>query len=102
ADKAEHVTKYTYSMSRGQFFAGNIIAKSGFFEFDLNGFDKVEHISLGVPGFLNLENALAASVAASLCGVKVKDIKHALETFAGGQRRLAFILNGTRVSFVGD
>src|SRR5690606_14950992 len=102
ADKAEHVTKYTYSMSRAQFFAGNIIAKSGFFEFDLNGFDKVEHIRLGVPGFHNIENALAASVAASLCGVKVKDIKHALETFAGVKRRFEFVLKGTRVIFVDD
>ncbi len=102
ADKAKHVTKYTYSMSRGQFFAGNIIAKSGFFEFDLNGFDKVEHIRLGVPGFHNIENALAASVAASLCGVKVKDIKHALETFAGVKRRFEFVLKGKRVIFVDD
>ena len=56
-------------MSRGQFFAGNITAKGGFFEFDLQGFGKVEHVQLGVPGFHNIENAIAASVAASLCGV---------------------------------
>src|SRR5690606_9662950 len=53
-------------------------------------------------GFHNIENALAASVAASLCGVKVKDIKHALETFAGVKRRFEFVLKGTRVIFVDD
>ena len=69
ASNVGHVTKNTYSMSRGQFFAGNITAKGGFFEFDLQGFGKVERVQLGVPGFHNIENAIAASVAASLCGV---------------------------------
>jgi UDP-N-acetylmuramate--alanine ligase len=35
ASDVNHVTKHIYSMSRGQFFAGNITAHSGFFEFDL-------------------------------------------------------------------
>src|SRR5690606_860407 len=56
ADDVHHVNKNIYSMSRGQFFAGNITAKSGFFEFDLHGFGAVEHIRLGVPGFHNIEN----------------------------------------------
>src|SRR5688572_22075747 len=33
ASDIDHVHKNIYSMSRGQFFAGNITAKSGFFEF---------------------------------------------------------------------
>ena len=66
-------------MSRGQFFAGNITAKGGFFEFDLQGFGKVERVQLGVPGFHNIENAIAASVAASLCGVGLSTIKKALD-----------------------
>ena len=36
ASGVTHVTKNMYSMSRGQFFAGNITAHSGFFEFDLS------------------------------------------------------------------
>jgi UDP-N-acetylmuramate--alanine ligase len=87
-----HVNKYIYSMSRGQFFAGNITAHSGFFEFDLCGFDKVERIRLGVPGFHNVENAVAASIAAHLCGVSVKDIKAALESFRGVKRRFVFVV----------
>jgi UDP-N-acetylmuramate--alanine ligase len=68
-----HVTKHIYSMSRGQFFAGNITAHSGFFEFDLCGFgpkELRERIRLGIPGFHNVENAVAASIAAHVCGVK--------------------------------
>ncbi len=97
-----HVNKHIYSMSRGQFFAGNINAKSGFFEFDLQGFDKVEHIRLGVPGFHNIENAVAASIATSLCGVGLPAIRKALESFAGVKRRFEFILKGKKVIYVDD
>jgi UDP-N-acetylmuramate--alanine ligase len=102
ASDVPNITTYNYSMSRGQFFAGNITARSGFFEFDLTGFGKVEHIRLGVPGFHNIENALAASVAASLCGVSVNNIKRALESFSGVKRRFEFVHKGKQVIFVDD
>lgn len=102
ASDISHVTKHIYSMSRGQFFAGNIKAKSGFFEFDLHGFGNVEHVRLGVPGFHNIENAIAASIAATQCGVDLPTIKKALESFAGVKRRFEFVLKGNRVIFVDD
>jgi UDP-N-acetylmuramate--alanine ligase len=97
-----HITKYIYSMSRGQFFASHITASSGFFEFDLHGFGTVEHIKLGVPGFHNIENAVAASVAASLCGVSTGTIKKALESFTGVKRRFEFVVKGKKVVYVDD
>ncbi len=97
-----HVTKNIYSMSRGQFFAGNIIAKSGFFEFDLHGFGKVEHIRLGVPGFHNIENAIAASIAAWLCGVDLPTLKKGLESFTGVKRRFEFVIRHERLVYVDD
>jgi UDP-N-acetylmuramate--alanine ligase len=97
-----HVTKFTYSMSRGQFFAGNITASSGFFEFDLHGFEKVERVKLGVPGFHNIENAIAASVAVYQCGISVPMIKKALESFTGVKRRFEFVLKGKHVIYVDD
>ncbi len=101
-EEFNHVTKHIYSMTRGQFFAGNITAKSGFFEFDLHGFGKIEHIRLGVPGFHNIENAIAAAIATHQCGVSVAMIKKALESFAGVKRRFEFILKGKKVIFVDD
>jgi UDP-N-acetylmuramate--alanine ligase len=102
ADDADHVKKHIYSMSRGQFFASNITAKGGFFEFDLQGFSKVEHVRLGVPGFHNIENAIAASVAASLCGVSIDKIRDALESFNGVKRRFEYIIKGRKVVYVDD
>ncbi|MBT1708323.1 UDP-N-acetylmuramate--L-alanine ligase [Fulvivirgaceae bacterium PWU5] len=98
----DHVTKYVYSMSRGQFFAGNINASSGFFEFDLHGIGSVEHVRLGVPGFHNIENAIAASVAAHLCGVPTATIVEALGSFKGVKRRFEFIVRGKKVVYVDD
>jgi UDP-N-acetylmuramate--alanine ligase len=102
AKDVTHVNKHIYSMSRGQFFAGNIKAKSGFFEFDLFGFGKVEHVKLGVPGFHNIENAIAASVAAYRCGVDLQTIVKALESFSGVKRRFEFVVKGKRVIYVDD
>lgn len=102
AGDVNHVTKNIYSMSRGQFFAGNITARSGFFEFDIHGLGMVEHIRLGVPGFHNIENAIAASVAASHCGVDLQTIKKALESFTGVKRRFEFVVKGKRVIYVDD
>ena len=102
ASNANHVTRKVYSMSRGQFFAGNIKAVGGFFEFDLHGFGQVEHVKLGVPGFHNIENAIAASVAASLCGVELSRVIHALETFRGVKRRFEYILKSDKIVFIDD
>jgi UDP-N-acetylmuramate--alanine ligase len=102
ASDIEHVKKNIYSMTRGQFFASNITASGGFFEFDLQGFGKVEHIKLGVPGFHNIENAIAASIAASLCGVSTAILKKALESFTGVKRRFEYIIKTKRIVFVDD
>jgi UDP-N-acetylmuramate--alanine ligase len=102
ASDINHVNKNIYSMSRGQFFAGSITAKSGFFEFDLHGFGKVEHIRLGVPGFHNIENAVAASIAAWRCGVDLPTIKKGLESFTGVKRRFEFIIRHERLVYVDD
>ena len=97
-----HVKKSTYSMSRGQFFASSITAKGGFFEFDLQGLSKVEHIKLGVPGFHNIENAIAASIAASAFKIPTYVIREALESFTGVKRRFEYIIKGRRVIYVDD
>lgn len=102
AANIDRIHKHTYGLTRGQFFAGNVTARSGFFEFDLHGFAAVEKIELGVPGFHNVENAIAASVAASLCGVEMDSIREALKSFKGVKRRFEFILRTPRVIFIDD
>jgi UDP-N-acetylmuramate--alanine ligase len=103
ASDVKDIQVRTYGMSRGQFFAGNISPTSrGFFEFDLQGFDKEEHMSLGVPGFHNIENAIAATAAARLCGVDMETIRKALHSFRGVKRRFEFIARTDRTIYIDD
>ena len=97
------VKKYTYGLDRGQFFAGNLTAESGFFKFDLLGFDKqIENIHLGVPGFHNVENAIAATIVAKAVGVDDQTIKDALHSFKGVKRRFEFVLQQKGKIFIDD
>jgi len=97
------ITKETYGMSQGQFFAGNITANGGFFEFDLQGFGKkIEKIQLGVPGFHNMENAIAATLVALRLGISEAIIREALGSFKGVKRRFEFIIQKNDLVYIDD
>jgi UDP-N-acetylmuramate--alanine ligase len=99
------ITKETYGMSRGQFFAGNITptGRGGFFEFDLHGFGKrIEKIQLGVPGFHNMENAIAAMLIALKLGIPENTLREALASFKGVKRRFEFIVKKSGVVYIDD
>lgn len=100
----DHLTKYTYGINRGQFFADNVrpAQQVGFFEFDLHGLGAVHPVSLGVPGFHNVENAVAAAAACHLAGVPAPVICKALGSFKGAKRRFEFIIQTDKVVFIDD
>jgi UDP-N-acetylmuramate--alanine ligase len=103
ADGENQITKETYGMSQGQFFAGSITTKGGFFEFDLKGFARtIEKIQLGVPGFHNMENAIAATIVARHVGIDEKTIKDALASFKGVKRRFEFIIKKEHLVYIDD
>jgi UDP-N-acetylmuramate--alanine ligase len=98
-----NISKQTYGMSRGQFFAGSIKASGGFFEFGLQGPGlKIEKVQLGVPGFHNMENAIAATLIALKLGISEKNIREALASFRGVKRRFEFILKHDNLVFIDD
>lgn len=97
------VTVNTYGMSRGQFFASRITTEGGFFEFNLVGYaSEIEKIKLGVPGFHNMENAIAATIVAKHLGVNNESIKKALGSFSGVKRRFEFIINQADLVYIDD
>jgi UDP-N-acetylmuramate--alanine ligase len=103
ANEAPHVHTTTYGMSRGQFLAGNITANGGFFEFDLIGLEKtMEKIQLGVPGFHNMENAIAATLVALKLGIDEKVIREALLSFKGVKRRFEFVIKKENLVYIDD
>jgi UDP-N-acetylmuramate--alanine ligase len=92
----------TYGTNKGQFFAENIIANGGFFSFDLAGKQSIKNISLGVPGFHNMENAIAASIVALEYGVTEQQLRDALASFKGVKRRFEFIVKKPNLVYIDD
>jgi UDP-N-acetylmuramate--alanine ligase len=104
-NEAPHVNKTTYGMSRGQFFAGHItpLGEGGFFEFDLmSQTQRIEKIQLGVPGFHNMENAIAATIVALQLGIEEAVIRQALHSFRGVKRRFEFIIRRDDLVYIDD
>ena len=103
AKDIQQIKILTYGINRGQFFAGNVIAKEGFFEFDLSlNETKIEKIRPGVPGFHNVENAVAAALVAVELGIPPTKIKASLESFKGVKRRFEFIIKSDSLVYVDD
>ncbi len=103
ANETKHITKETYGTNRGQFFASNVKTSHGFFEFDLQGPGmKLENIQLGVPGFHNMENAIAATVVAMQLGIDDKTIREALASFTGVKRRFEFVIRTEKLVYIDD
>lgn len=102
AEANRNVTVTTYGLNRGQFFAGKVTAHSGFFTFDLQGNRKIESIQLGIPGFHNVENAIAAILAVGHLGLDETVIREALASFTGVKRRFEFIFNKNGCVYVDD
>ncbi len=103
AESNSTVNVDTYGRNQGQYSANNINTKEGFFEFDLHGFEKViSKINLGVPGFHNMENAIAATLIALKLGISESKIKEALASFKGVKRRFEFVIQKPNLVYIDD
>ena len=96
---------HTYSFTeQADFYPSNVsIAEGGYSKFDLNWPGGViEDCVMGVPGWINAENAIAASACALLGGVAPEKVKSALAAFAGVERRMDVHLNTPEVTYIDD
>jgi len=89
----------TYGMEN----AANIRVKDGTISFDyVSPLATIRDISLGVPIWVNIENALAAITVALLAGVQEEQIKQRMASFKGVWRRFNIHVNTPRVAYVDD
>ncbi len=79
------------------------VINGGFFRFNLHyPGGKIENCTLGIPGWINVENAVAASAAALIYGIDPELVKRALGSFTGVERRFDIRLNTPVCSYIDD
>lgn len=91
---AQGVRTYTYSRDSGDFHAENIRYGEGTIRFDFVAPGRrIDDVELGVPVEINIENAIAAMAACHLTGAPTDDdMRRAMATFQGAERRFQFLL----------
>ncbi len=103
-DTRASILRYSYDDPSADFHASNItVDECGYFTFDLNwpgGI--VEGCRVGIPGWINVENAIAASAIALVYGLEPEKIRHALGTFAGVKRRFDIHVNRQGCAYIDD
>jgi len=97
------VTLYNYSKDEGDFHAENVRIGNGELFFDyISPLGNIDNIQLGVPIAINIENGIAAMALAQLSGVSNEEIKKAMATFRGVDRRFDFKIKNEKVVFLSD
>lgn len=103
-DVRPDVTVYTYSSGQtGDFHAANVRVESGEIFFDyVSPLGNIPGIRLGVPVFVNIENGIAAMALAQIAGAAADEIRSAMASFRGVDRRFDFKIRNDRVVFLSD
>ena len=103
-DTKAKILRYHYNDSRADFYARNQHPDNlGYFSFDLvypGGV--IENVKCGTPGWVNVENSVAAAAICLTYGVNPEAIRHAIGTFQGVKRRLDIHLNTEKISYIDD
>ncbi|MDY3914648.1 MAG: Mur ligase family protein [Phocaeicola sp.] len=90
-EKSIHV--WSYGIEQGDFRATNIRIANETIIFDyISPLGNIADIELGVPIYVNIENGVAAMALAQIAGVSPEEIKTAMASFRGIERRFDFRL----------
>ncbi|PRY12729.1 UDP-N-acetylmuramate--L-alanine ligase [Pontibacter ummariensis] len=96
-----HIVKY--SLEGGEAHIKNLAIRGRWFEFGVESpFGNIPSLRLGVPGYHNAENALAAVLVAQALKVTEEKIRDGVETFSGVKRRFEFVYEGKGKVYIDD
>ena len=62
----------------------------------------LEGCTVGIPGWVNVENGIAAAAAAMLGGVEPQKVKEGLAAFQGVERRFDIHINTPQIAYIDD
>ena len=104
------IWRYSYDDTESDFYATNIaLQEGGYYRFDIvTPFGTLCNLTLGIPGWVNVENCVAA-VASMVCASRKRGeelseakLQSALEKFSGVKRRFEFYVNTPRQVYMDD
>lgn len=99
----EGVKTYIYSRNEGDFHAENIRIGNGKIVFDfISPIENIADIELGVPVAINIENGIAAMALAQLAGTEAEEIRSAMKSYSGVDRRFDFHVRRDDVAYISD
>jgi UDP-N-acetylmuramate--alanine ligase len=97
------IYSYSYNNKEADFYAANIELKEGSYKFDIHTpVGIIDNCILGLPGWVNIENAVAAVAAAILADVDKNRLRAALCSFAGVKRRFDVQINTSKYVYIDD
>ena len=103
ADVQPGVTVYSYSRDEGDFHAENICIDNGEITFDfVSPIERVDHVELGQPIPINIENGVAAMAMAQLNGCTADELRSGMKTYGGVDRRFDFKIKDSHHVLLSD
>lgn len=102
SDKTEAAVR-PYSLNNGDYYSQHLRIERSTFVFDLvHPKGTITDIRLLVPGYHNVENAIAAGAVALEVGVAPEAIRNALATYQGVRRRFEYVLKTNDAILIDD
>lgn len=93
----------SYAIRNGDAVADALRIVNGAFVFTYRyGMEKISDIHLEVPGYHNVENALAAITVALDMGMEGKEIRKRIKTYAGVKRRFEYVFRSPHTTLIDD
>ncbi len=97
------VRTYSYSRTEGDFHAERVRIGGGRIVFDLvSPIAPIADVELGVPVSINIENGIAAMALAQLAGATPEEIREAMGSYSGVDRRFDFKLKTDKAVLLSD
>ncbi|MCG8309000.1 MAG: UDP-N-acetylmuramate--L-alanine ligase [Cytophagales bacterium] len=99
----DRVTRHTYALRAGNNKAENIHISGSDFVFDYQGESAtIQGIKLQIPGYHNIENAVAAISVSLQLGIDPGHIKSAMSSFKGVKRRFEYQIRSEELIYIDD
>ena len=103
-EKQAGLKRLNYSLDRSSgYYAFNMRNRGGYYRFDVQaGESEIKDVDLGIPGRINIENALAAVCVGKIVGIADENIREAMASFKGVRRRFDVRIHRDDLVYIDD